>query len=272
VPATALQHFQDDIARAKAIVVHADRLPQGSAAEKLLRSDLLRSAWMFAVGALDAYFCDAYTDLIAATVSSKSRQPAINLPDFFYEIRFPVRAILEEYDNPNWRWRMAARKMMEKEHVLTLSTIQTLFNKFFRENQRFFSGLLDNWITRPDAKKRLFGVTRTAYQVMTPAEKNEARKQANQQFHDRFRDIFQRRHDCIHNCDRPRTSPQPLDKGGTVLKVIQDVDFLVHRCDERLSGFCEGLRYVIARVASQRRDRPLSDRGRHDAYRMPLPG
>ena len=44
-------------------------------AEKLLRSDLLRSAWMFAVGALDAYFCDAYTDIIAATASSKSRQP-----------------------------------------------------------------------------------------------------------------------------------------------------------------------------------------------------
>ena len=29
---------------------------------------------MFAVGALDAYFCDAYTDVIAATIISKSRQ------------------------------------------------------------------------------------------------------------------------------------------------------------------------------------------------------
>jgi hypothetical protein len=38
----------------------------------------------------------------------------------------------------------------------------------------------------------------------------------------------------IHNCDRPRMSPQPLDKGGTVLKVIQDVDYLVHRCDEHI--------------------------------------
>jgi hypothetical protein len=27
-------------------------------------------------------------------------------------------------------------------------------------------------------------------------------------------------------------SPQPLDKGGTVLKVIQDVEFPVNRCDE----------------------------------------
>jgi len=46
---------------------------------------------MFAVGALDAYFCNAYTDLIAATVSFKSRRPAITLPESFYEIKFPIR-------------------------------------------------------------------------------------------------------------------------------------------------------------------------------------
>ena len=94
MPATALHHCQEDIARAKAIVAHADPLPRGSAAEQLLRSDLLRGAWMFAVGGLDAYFCDAYTDLIAATISSKSRQPAIVLPEYFYEIKFPIRAML----------------------------------------------------------------------------------------------------------------------------------------------------------------------------------
>jgi hypothetical protein len=71
VPKTALQHFQEDIGRARAIVGHAVDAPQGDAAARLLRSDLLRSAWMFAVGALDAYFCDAYTDLIAATAISK---------------------------------------------------------------------------------------------------------------------------------------------------------------------------------------------------------
>ena len=63
MPATALQHFREDIARAKAIVSHAAPLPLSTGGEKLLRSDLLPSAWMFAVGALDAYFCDAYTDI-----------------------------------------------------------------------------------------------------------------------------------------------------------------------------------------------------------------
>ena len=75
MPATALQHFDEDIARARAILAHSDPLPRANAAEPLLRSDLLRSAWMFAVGAMAAYFCDAYTDLVATTASSKCRQP-----------------------------------------------------------------------------------------------------------------------------------------------------------------------------------------------------
>jgi hypothetical protein len=234
LPATALQHFQEDIARARAIVAHADPLPRTSDVERLLRSDLLRSAWMFAVGALDAYYCDAYADIVAATASSKSRQPGIVLPEWVYEIKFPLRAILEEYDNTNWRWRMAARKMMERENVIQLSTTQTLFNKFFRKGHRFFADLLDAWMSRPDARVRLFGVSRQDYLAMTAAEKHEARKTASDRLDDRFRANFQRRHDCIHNCDRPRMSPQPLGKGRTVLSVIRDIEYLVHRSDDHI--------------------------------------
>ncbi|HTU20808.1 MAG TPA: hypothetical protein VMG10_22335 [Gemmataceae bacterium] len=232
MPATALNHFNQDIARAQTIVSHADPVPRG-----MLRSDLLRSAWMFAVGALDAYFCDAYTDIVAATIIAKSRQDTVSLPDFFYDIRFPVRAILEPYTmNENWRWRMAARKMMERENVLSLATVQTFFNKFFREAERFFGDqLLDRWIMRPDSKKRLFGTTRSAYNVLAPAEKATARRQAREQMQARYGMIFQRRHDCIHNCDRPKVAPQALHLAGTVVKVIQDIEFLVHRCDEHIN-------------------------------------
>jgi hypothetical protein len=235
VPATALQHFTEDIGRARAIVAHADPLAHATSPERLLRSDLLRSAWMFAVGALDAYFCDAYTDIIAATASSKSRQPAITLPEWFYDIKFPLRAILEEYDNENWRWRMAARKMMERENVISLKAVQDLFNKFFRDRHKFFRDQLDAWMSHQDAKIRLFGISRADYLGLTDPDKRDARGAAMDQFTERFRTIFQRRHDCIHNCDRPRMSPQPFDKGGTVLKVIQDIEFLVIRCDEHLN-------------------------------------
>jgi hypothetical protein len=203
----------------------------------MLRSDVLRSAWMFAVGALDAYFCDAYTDVVAATVISKSRQPAISLPEFFHDIRFPVRAILEPYaNNFNWRWRMAARKMMERENVLSLDTIRKLFNKFLRSDRRFFRNLLADWIVHADAKKRVFGITQSAFTSLAADVRGQAIEDAQEQMEERYRDLFQRRHDCIHNCDRPKVAPQPLAKGGTVLKVIQDVEFLVRRCDDHINA------------------------------------
>ncbi len=237
MPTTALQHFREDLARARAIVGHAGLLPTGTSAEQMLRSDLLRSGWMFAVGALDAYFCDAYTDLVAATVISKSRQPNIVLPDFFYEIRFPVRAILESYDNnQNWRWRMAARKMMERENVIRLKTIQDLFNKFFRRQQKFFREVLSRWINDPAAKKRLFGVTATGFALLAPQAQGIALDNAWDQMQERFANIFQRRHDCIHNCDRPKIAPQLLNRAGTVVKVIEDVEFLVERCDTHINS------------------------------------
>lgn len=253
MPATALKHFREDVARARAIVAHADPLQRTTAAERVLRSDLLRSAWMFAVGALDAYFCDAYTDLVAATASSKSRQPNIALPEWAYDIKVPIRAVLEEYDNDNWRWRMAARKMMERENVINLPAVKTLFNKFFREQRKFFNDLFEGWMAHPDAKVRLFGTTAADFAALAGADKDRARKDIKAQFEERFRVIFQRRHDCIHNCDRPKTAPQPLDAGGTVLKVIQDIEFLVTRCDEHINTefrqFLIGTGCTLATVA-----------------------
>ena len=236
MPVTALKHFVEDIGRARALLVHADGLPTVGASERLLRSDLFRSAWMFTIGALDAYFCDAYTDLITGTLSSKSRQPSIMLPEFVHEIRFPIRAILEDYGKSNWRWRMAARKLMERENVLSLEQIKRLFNRFFRKGNKFFHDVLHEWISHSARSNRLFAVTAAKYSVMLPSNQHEARQQAIEQLEDRFEELFQRRHDCIHNCDRPKVAPQRLDSSGTVLKVIQDVEFFVNRCDEHINA------------------------------------
>ncbi|MBV9122223.1 MAG: hypothetical protein JO112_02540 [Planctomycetes bacterium] len=236
MPATAISHFQQDLGRARAIAAHADPLPHGTPAEQLLRSDLWRSAWMFGVGALDAYFCDAYTDIVAATIIAKSRHPALILPEFFHDIRFPVRAILEPYaNNINWRWRMAARKMMERENVLSLATVQTLFNKFFRSGQRFFREVLPTWIYHPDSRRRVFGITAARFNALPANLRGQAVADAQARLEERFREIFQRRHDCIHNCDRPRVKPQPLTAGNVVLRVLEDVEFLVRRCNDHIN-------------------------------------
>jgi hypothetical protein len=236
VPSTALSHFREDIGRARAIEAHADSLPYGTPAERILRDDLWRSAWMFGVGALDAYFCDAYTDVVAATIIAKSHHAPLVLPDFFHEIRFPIRAILEPYaNNVNWRWRMAARKMMEREHVLSLAAIQTLFNKFFRNGQKFFRDLLPAWIVNPESRRRVFGISAARFTALPLQLRGEAVTDAQTSLEERFREIFQRRHDCIHNCDRPRVKPQPLSGTRAALRVLEDLEFLVRRCDEHIN-------------------------------------
>jgi hypothetical protein len=95
--------------------------------------------------------------------------------------------------------------------------------------------VLHDWITHPESRARLFGVTSTAYRAMAPKDQDAARKVAKQRLEDRFKTIIQRRHDCIHNCDRPWVRLQPLRAGEVVLKVIQDVEFLVRRCDEHIN-------------------------------------
>ena len=170
MPKTASSHFAQDIQRARSIVAHAGPLPRGTPAESMLRSDLFRGAWMLAVGALDAYFCDAYTDVVAAAIIAKTRRPSLALPEFFYDIKFPVRAILERYpNNTNWRWRMAARKLMERENVLRLETVQTLFNKFFRKGHRFFRDVVPGWIVHSPSRRHLFGVSAGRFAALPAA-------------------------------------------------------------------------------------------------------
>ena len=113
MPATARQHFNQDIARASALVGHAANLAvpgAAAAAVAAVRDDLLRSAWMFAVGAMDAKFCDAYVFVTAQTLRAKSMQATVIIPEFVRRIQIPIGGILAAYANrPNWRWRMAAR-------------------------------------------------------------------------------------------------------------------------------------------------------------------
>ena len=57
--------------------------------------------------------------------------------------------------------------------MLRFTAIQTLFNKFFG-GVKFFRDLLDAWMSRPDARIRLFGVTRVDYLAMNDADKHAA--------------------------------------------------------------------------------------------------
>ena len=254
MPKTAMRYFREDLNRAESLVRHADPLPGVAPAELLLREDILRSAWMFAVGALDAYFCDAYSDLVAATLLCKVRQRTIKLPQHLDDLQVPVSTVLDARPKrDNWKWRMAARTLMARENILSLSIVQNHFNKFCRDGHKLFDGVVADWITRCPDPKAVFKLKATAFST-TGTPRDQLKKTAKAALNERFNKcIFQRRHDCIHNCDRPRVKPQRLPKAATVLEVIRDVRFLAEQFDLHISTefgfFLAGLGFSKATMA-----------------------
>lgn len=228
---TPINHFEQDILRAKNLVGHAAGLPAG-----VIREDVLRSAWMMAVGSLDAYFCDAYGDLLARTFRAKKSQPAVSLPPKLKSLKVPIPVVLDNNLNDGWLWRMIARGLIEKDNVLAISKITDLFNVFFRKGHKLFTSdgaPLDRWIMRQQSRHRLFGFQRTIYRRTTGTAKANLKHQALEHMESRFTTIFQRRHDCIHNCDRPKVAVQRSNITPTYIRdVIDDIEYIVHRCQE----------------------------------------
>lgn len=225
---TAIAHFNDDITRARALRAHALAVPAG-----VLPSDILRAAWMMAVGACDAYFSDAYADLVSRAIRAKELQPAVAIPDRLNNLKLPVTALLRPASG-GWRWRMAARELIESENVLALEKIRGLFNHFCRPTHKLLNkSTLGDWITHPTAKQRLFGVSSATYKAATATQQSKLREDGIERFEERYRQMFQRRHDCIHNCDRPRQALQTIS-APEVLKRIEDVEYLVRICHAKL--------------------------------------
>jgi hypothetical protein len=258
MPGTALRHFDEDLARARELVRLASGLPHGTPQQRLARDDVLRSAWMFAAGAADAYFCDAYADVVAALLITKTREPHVNLPTQVDDLKVPASTILDHRPvRDNWKWRMAARALIEKQNILSLAAVQTHFNQYCRPGHKLFSDVIDAWASDRQATARVFGMTNATYRAAVAnrgAARDQARRSAKAALLRRFDEgIFQRRHDCIHNCDRPHTRPQLLEGPGTVRNAIVDIEFVVRRFDthitQELRQFMIALRFSLTGIS-----------------------
>lgn len=246
MPATAKKHFDKDIARANAILGQAFGMPHSTSEEKLVREDLFRCSLMYGVGAVDAYFCDAYADLIARTLRAKTLQGNISIPNAIQNIVLPVSALFSnQTQRDNWKWRMAARGIVEKDNVLSLSKIQKLFNPFFRTGNKLFDPIvIDTLIISHNAPSRLTGITRSEYRQKRGQNLDGARKSIRKKINERYSKIFQRRHDCIHNCDRPKQSVQTISYAKTD-KILKDLNLLVTVIDQHMeTEFNEFLNYI----------------------------
>jgi hypothetical protein len=224
---TAKLHFDEDITRAKALLNLAHGLPDGS-----VKNDVFRSAWMIGVGASDAFFCDAYADLVSRTLRAKEFQSSGKIPDRLGNLSVPAAAVLNA--SSSWRWRMAARGIIEKQSVLSLDEVKKFLNLFCREGQKLLQAeTIEVWIVHPGSKQRNFGISRAAYNALPAGSKSSAKKAALKKFSSQMQGVFQRRHDCIHNCDRPKIAIQAISADVTE-KAILDVEFLVNRCTDHL--------------------------------------
>ena len=129
---------------------------------------------------------------------------------------------------------MAARELIEDENVLSLEKIKKLFNHFFRDNSKIINvATVEKWILHPKSKSRMFGITPTRYRALNSSQKGHAKKPALDKFQSVFEEIFQRRHDCIHNCDRPKSALQGITPTSSK-KCIENVVFLVSRSEEAI--------------------------------------
>jgi len=238
VPVTPRLHFDEDMARARAMLESADlddRIPEG------VKADMLRCSWMLGVGALDAYFSDAYAALLACTLIALRRQPnhrltgsPIGLPDAIAATPLPASIHFRKYQaRDNWRWRMAARELIEKQNYLNVDRICSVLNQYVRPSRKVLKGVLADWLQHPDANMTLFSVSRSAYGTASLSEKKTHRAESTKKLRDRMDRIIGRRHDCIHNCDRPKMALKAIS-AGTTRFVLRDIEFFVHRCDEHM--------------------------------------
>lgn len=223
MPATARKHFDDDIARAWAI--------HEQAGDDALGADLARASVAFAVGALDAYLCDAFVDSLARTLKT-CRRNGTEVPNAYGRLTMPIGPLLNGYEHrENWGLRMSARAMMERDNLLQLGRLRELLNPALRPGQKLWHDLVPQYIALD--RLRLTGIRRSAYARLPPHDRGRVRRSAANSVLRRIGEIVQRRHDIVHNCDRPKLAKQRLSLSAAK-KMLTDIESFVTILDDHL--------------------------------------
>lgn len=208
MPTTARAHFDDDIARAAAILAHARSIEPTNVP---LATDLARSAIAFAVGALDAYLCDAFTDTLARCLRH-CRTNSAPVPSGYAKLMLPVGPLVTAYAvRQNWGLRMAARAYMERDNLLQLSRLKDLFNPALPSGQKLWTDLAPAYVSLN--RKRMTYYSLAEWGALTGPARGSAPKKVSECLLRRMGSIVQRRHDIVHNCDRPKYACQALTTG-----------------------------------------------------------
>ena len=227
VPTTPRNHFDDDISRAwdlHALAVSAEP------ADAPLATDVARVAVAFGVGAMDAYLCDAFTDTLARCL--KSCRNGHELPNGYAKLELPIGPLMTGYAvRENWALRMAARALMERDNLLQLGRLKELLNPALPPGHKLWNDIAQEYVDLD--RKRLTGFRKSEYAALTGQAKAKAPNKASNAILTRMGEIVQRRHDIVHNCDRPKAAKQWLSLAAAK-KMLADVEDFVVVLDEHL--------------------------------------
>ncbi len=221
MPRPARKHFEEDISRAWR--VHGQAVAVGSS-DGPLAADLARCSVAFAVGALDAYLSDAFVDSLARVVKACRQNRAV-LPAAYGKLEMPVGPLLAEYQQrENWGLRMSARALMEKDNMLQVGRMKELLNPALKPTGKLWDDLIIEYIHLD--RKRLTGISAASYFSLSGKPKQDARRKVIAHLLKHLGEIIQRRHDIVHNCDRPKSAKQGLTIPAAQKKLTDVQDFV----------------------------------------------
>lgn len=237
MPKTAKRHFDEDISRAKNIFLHAKKLLSLGPSEKALANDLMLSAVALSVGAMDAYLCDAYVDCLSKALRAYYLKSWPGLfPSAYKKQTLPAGEVLKSTrtSRPLWSIRMAARKVMERENILSISKVEDLFNPVLPAGHKIWGDFIAVIIKHK--RKRLTKYTPTTIAGLTGKALDAANKAATATFKRRISSIIQLRHDWIHNCSRPKVAITKITKLQT-FSAIRDIDTFICELDTHIENY-----------------------------------
>lgn len=222
MPTTAKNHFDQDVARARKFVQQAEAL---RATDVDASGDAARAGVVFAVAGLDAYLCDAYVDTLTRTMRA-CRNQGCTLPGGYAKELLPAGPLFAAHytQRANWALRMAARAVMEKDNLLQVSRVKDLLNPALPPGRKLWLDVVPAYaaLNRP----RLTRHTAAHLAGLNEDVLAKATKEAAAAILGRIGTIVQRRHDIVHNCDRPRYAYQGMTPPQAKKMLADVVDFV----------------------------------------------
>ena len=235
MPTTFRTHFNDDITRTENLLARSRAMQDAGEPERLYQ-DIRLSSVALAVGALDAYLCDAYVDCLTAVLRAYTQGQWVGaLPSAYSKQLLPAGEILKStrQHRPLWRVRMAARKVMEKDNMLSLSRLEDHFNGILPNNQKLWLDFVS--VLAAHNCVRLTRHVAADLAALAGDALVQAKKQVVSAVKARLTSTIQIRHDWIHNCGRPKNAIYDLTHGQARAR-IRDIRLFIEDLDNHLDS------------------------------------